>query len=38
VKEVTLGMECGLAVKNYNDLKEGDIIEGFEEIEVKRTL
>jgi len=38
VKEVTLGMECGLAVKNYSDLKEGDIIEGFEEIEVKRTL
>jgi translation initiation factor IF-2 len=38
VKEVNQGYECGLMVKNYNDLRIGDIIEGFEEIEVKRTL
>ncbi len=38
VKEVNAGYECGLAIKNYNDLKVNDIIEGFEEIEVKRTL
>lgn len=38
VKEVLSGTECGLGIKNYNDLKAGDIIEGFEEIEVKRTL
>ena len=38
VKEVNYGYECGLMVKNYNDLRVGDIIEGFEEVEVKRTL
>jgi translation initiation factor IF-2 len=38
VREVVSGMECGLAIKNYNDIKVGDIIEGFEEVEVKRTL
>jgi len=38
VKEVMPGMECGIGIKNYNDLKPGDIIEGYEEIEVKRTL
>ena len=38
VKEVNAGYECGLTLKNYNDLKEGDIIEGFEEVEVKRKL
>lgn len=38
VKEVAAGTECGIGIKNYNDLKEGDIIEGYEEIEVKRTL
>ncbi len=38
VKEVLSGVECGLGIKNFNDLKEGDIIEGYEEIEVKRTL
>jgi len=37
-KEVTSGMECGLVIKNYNDLKIGDIVEAFEEVEVKRTL
>jgi translation initiation factor IF-2 len=38
VKEINAGYECGLSVKNYNDIRVGDIIEGFEEIEVKRTL
>jgi translation initiation factor IF-2 len=38
VKDVTSGMECGLTIKNYNDLKVGDVIEAFEEEEVKRTL
>ncbi len=37
-KEVTTGMECGLVIKNYNDLKIGDIVEAFEEVEVKRKL
>ena len=38
VKEVSSGYECGLSIKNFNDIKIGDIIEGFEEVEVKRTL
>ena len=38
VKDVASNMECGLTVKNYADLKVGDIIEAFEEEEVKRTL
>lgn len=38
VKEVLSNMECGLVIKNYNDIKIGDIIEAFEEIEIKRTL
>ncbi len=38
VKEVNNNMECGLTVKNYSDLRVGDIIEAFEEEEVKRTL
>ena len=38
VKEVISGMECGLSIKNFNDIKAGDIIEGYEEIEIKRTL
>ena len=37
-KEVTSHMECGLTIKNYNDIKVGDIVEAFEETEVKRTL
>ena len=37
-KEVTSGMECGLVIRNYNDVKAGDIVEAFEEVEVKRTL
>lgn len=38
VKEVAKGFECGLNVANYNDIKVGDIIEGFENKEVSRTL
>lgn len=38
VKEVSKGYECGLNIKNFNDIKVGDIIEGFEEVEVKKTL
>lgn len=38
VSEVRAGMECGIAVKNYNDIKEGDQIEVFEKIEVKREM
>ena len=37
-KEVSAGMECGLTIKNYNDIRVGDVIEAFEETEVKRTL
>jgi translation initiation factor IF-2 len=37
-KEVTTSMECGLSIRNYNDIKVGDIVEAFEEVEVKRTL
>lgn len=38
VKEVAFGYECGLNIHNYNDIKVGDIIEAFEQIEVKKTL
>jgi len=38
VKEVTSNMECGLTIKNYDNIKVGDIVEAFEEEEVKRTL
>lgn len=38
VNEVKSGYECGLSIKNFNDIKVGDIIEGFEIQEVKRTL
>jgi len=37
-KDVSAGMECGLTIKNYSDIKVGDIVEGYEEEEVKRTL
>jgi len=37
-KEVSSGMECGLTIKNYNDIKVGDVVEAYEEEEVKRTL
>ncbi|MDE5788638.1 MAG: translation initiation factor IF-2 [Bacteroidaceae bacterium] len=38
VKEVTTNFECGISIVNYNDLKEGDIIETFQEIEIKAKL
>ncbi len=38
VKEVTHGYECGLSIKNFNDIKVGDHIEAFEMVEVKRSL
>ena len=38
VKEVSKGYDCGMQIKNYNDLKEGDIIEAFQEVEVKKKL
>ncbi|OJW83453.1 MAG: translation initiation factor IF-2 [Bacteroidetes bacterium 46-16] len=38
VKDVNAGYECGLSIKNYNDIRVGDIIEGYDEVEVKRTL
>jgi len=37
-KEVVAGQECGLGVENFNDIKEGDIVEAFEIQEIKRTL
>ena len=37
-KEVTSGYDCGLSIAGYNDLKVGDLIEAFEEVEVNRTL
>jgi len=37
-KEVTAGLECGLNIDKYNDVKVGDIVEAYEEVEVKRTL
>jgi translation initiation factor IF-2 len=38
VKEVASSMECGLTIKNFNDIRVGDIVEAYEEEEVKRTL
>jgi len=38
VNEVKMGMECGIGVKNYNDVKVGDQIEVFERVEVKREI
>ncbi|MDR1755931.1 MAG: translation initiation factor IF-2 [Culturomica sp.] len=38
VKEVSKGFECGLNINNFNDLKIGDMIEAYEEVEVKKTL
>lgn len=37
-REVTSGYECGITIHNFNDIKVGDIIESYEEIEVKKTL
>ena len=38
VKEVTTGLECGLSIKDYDDIQAGDQIETFEEFTVKRKL
>lgn len=38
VREVSSGYECGLNLQSFNDIKEGDIIEGYEQVEKKRTL
>lgn len=38
VKEVVSGYECGLNISGYNDIHEGDIVECFEEVAVKKTL
>ncbi|WP_422106130.1 translation initiation factor IF-2 [Winogradskyella sp.] len=38
VKEVSKGYDCGIQIKGYNDIKESDIIEAFQEVEVKKTL
>ena len=38
VKEVKFGYECGLSLLNYNDIQVGDVLEAFEEVEVKQTL
>lgn len=38
VKEVSAGFECGLTIENFNDIKVGDIIEGFEMVEIKQKL
>ena len=38
VREVKAGFECGLSLKNFNDIKEGDQLEVYEVLEVARTL
>ena len=38
VKEVAKGYDCGLQIKNYNDIKIEDVIEFFQEVAVKKTL
>ncbi len=38
VREVTKGFECGIGLERFNDIKVGDVIEAFEEVEEKRTL
>jgi translation initiation factor IF-2 len=38
VKEVGTNFECGISLTNCNDLKVGDVIETYEEVEVKQTL
>ena len=38
VQEVKSGYECGLSIKNFNDIKVGDVVESYEQREVKRTL
>jgi translation initiation factor IF-2 len=38
VREVTAGMECGIVLENYPDVKEGDVIEVYETKQVEQTL
>ncbi len=38
VKEVTSGYECGLNIDNFNDIKVGDIVEGYQTVQIKKTL
>lgn len=38
VKEVSKGYDCGMQIKNYNDIQEYDVIEAYQEVEVKKTL
>ena len=38
VKEVAKGYDCGLQMKNYNDIVEGDVIEAYQEVAVKKKL
>ncbi|MDB9720528.1 translation initiation factor IF-2 [Winogradskyella sp.] len=38
VREVAKGYDCGMQIKGYNDIKEGDVIEAFQEVEVKKKL
>ena len=38
VKEVVAGLDCGLNINNFNDIRVGDIIEAYEETEIKKTL
>ncbi len=38
VKEVAKGYECGISIKDFNDIKEGDLIEAYELVEVKRSI
>ena len=37
-KEVAKGYDCGMQIKNYNDIKIGDVIEAYQEVAVKKTL
>jgi translation initiation factor IF-2 len=37
-RDVAKGFECGIKIKNFNDIMERDIIESFEQVEVKRKL
>ena len=36
VKEVASGQDCGLNIESFNDIRVGDVIEGYEQVEVKR--
>ena len=38
VKEVAKGYECGLNIDKFNDIKEGDIVEAYEQVEVKQKI